>query len=56
MLSATLPPAASAALVRSVTFAPAGAVNVAVYLPPVPVTLARCQVVPPSNDTDIVGR
>src|SRR5215472_9194787 len=52
MVSAMLPPAVSAALVRSDTLTPAGAVNVAVYLPPWPVTVARCQVLPPSNDTD----
>src|SRR5215470_15610159 len=56
MVSVTVPPAASAALVRSDTLTPAGAVNVAVYLPPWPVTVARCQVLPPSNDTDTDAR
>src|SRR5690349_12030187 len=56
MVSVIEPPAASAALVRSDTLTPAGAVNVAVYLPPWPVTVARCQVFPPSNDTDTAAR
>src|SRR5215469_6482340 len=56
MVSVIVPPAASAALVRSDNLTPAGAVNVAVYLPPWPVTVARCQVLPPSNDTDTDAR
>jgi hypothetical protein len=40
MVSVTDPPAASEALVRSVTCAPGGAENTAAYLPPLPAAAA----------------
>ena len=53
MVSVTDPPAASAAVVRRVTNAPAGAVNDAVNWPAAlpGVTCAGCQVFPPSKET-----
>ena len=56
IVSAMVPPAASAALTRSAMYVPAGAVNAMRYRPgPAEVTVAGCQVIPSSSETCAVA-